>query len=199
MKPNPLADVQWQSRAECEALAAMWATDAAKLEAEAMIGEMVAGLGDTHTIIDLGCGNGRLVDRLPAFRRYHGYDTSPHFVDMAIETHHINKRCAFEVRDIFGPWGHRTPVDVLICVHVARHYDYPLEVLRRAVEWPAKAYVLSALHGPEHVALLNGVCLSTDELNYFMATTRGFSMVASVEQGDAGGMQVRYWSMRRTE
>lgn len=194
--PHPLAAAQWQSKDDCIALAEMWEHDEAKREAEKIVGNLATELGDTHTVVDLGCGNGRMVGALPDFRSYRGYDTSPYLIDLAIERYHINKRCRFEQRDLFAPWPYRTPVDILICVHVARHYPEPLVVLQRALEWPAWGYILSALHGPEHVDLLNGVCLSTAELDEFMATTESIP-VGVVEQGDPGGMQVRYWSMRR--
>lgn len=194
MKPHPLAAAQWLSPEGCRELMEIWERSPAKHEAELIVGRLVADLGQGNydSIVEVGCGNGRLIDNLPAFRIYRGYDISPYLIEAAVRQYRVNKRCRFAIHDLFDPPPYRRAVDVLLCVHVARHYPDPLAVLARALEWPARHHVLSALHGPRHEDLLNGVVLATEELDAFIARS-GYELLATVEQVETG---VPRWSVR---
>ncbi len=201
IRPHPLAETQWLSEQGCRELAELWERSPSKQEAELIVGELVArlGPGNYDSIVDLGCGNGRLIDNLPAFRSYRGYDISPHLIALAVRQYRVNRRCRFAVHNLFDPPPHRRAVDVVLCVHVARHYPEPLAVLRRALEWPARHYVLSALHGPRREELLNGVVLATTELDSFINES-GMELLESVEQRELGSAwSVRYFSLRAPE
>lgn len=197
MKPHPLAEAQWQSEEGCHNLVELWEADEAKHEAEEIVGRLVRALGKHETIIELGCGAGRIIPHLPEFKRYWGYDVSQPLLAEARRVFGSDRRCRFQARDLFSvPKGRkRNPVDVVICVHVARHYLDPIAVLGQALEWPARSgHVLSALHAPERRDLLNGICLATDELDAFLAEAG--EVVEVVEQPIGDGMSVRYVALR---
>jgi len=196
MRPHPLAEAQWQSEDGATRLIRLWQTSPAKREAEEIVGRLVRILGKHDSIIELGCGAGLIIPHLPKFKRYLGYDTSTYLLAEALDRFEADKRCRFDVRDMFDipKYRLRRPVDVVICVHVARHYLDPVKVLRQAIHWPARGYVLSALHGPERRDLLNGICLATEELDAFL--TEAGETVDFVEQPVGDAMMVRYVALR---
>lgn len=199
MRPHPLAEAQWLSPEGCRDLMEIWERSPTKREAELIVGRLVACLGEGNhdSVVEIGCGNGRLIDNLPAFRIYRGYDISPHLVEAATRQYRVNRRCRFAIHDLFDPPPYRRAVDVVLCVHVARHYPDPLAVLRRALEWPARHYVMSALHGPMRTDLLNGIVLTTAELDAFLDRLP-HTVLAAVEQVEPSNptWSVRYWSLR---
>ncbi len=199
MRPHPLAEAQWQSEEGCRDLIRLWKVDEAKHEAEEIVGKLVSALGQHESIVELGCGTGRIIPHLPEFRRYMGYDSSNLLLDEARRAFGADKRVRFAQRDLFDvpKSRRRTPVDVVICVHVARHYPEPVEVLKGAMRWAAQGYVLSALHGPDRRELLNGVCLATAELDAFLSEAG--ETVETVDQPVGDGMSVRYVALRRRQ
>ncbi|GAB4565342.1 MAG: hypothetical protein Kow0047_15820 [Anaerolineae bacterium] len=196
---HPLAWRDWQDEKKCRELVMLWMYDEAKREAEQIVGRLVRALGKHDTIIELGCGIGLNIPHLPRFKRYLGYDTSAHLIAEAMDRYEGDSRCRFDMRDMFDIPRYRIshPVDVVICVHVARHYLDPLEVLRQALRWPARGYVLSALHSRQRMELLNGVSLSTSELDAFM--NEAGEIVGTMEQPVGNGLSVRYFAVRRQQ
>lgn len=191
MQPYTLALEQWNSAEGCQALEEHWQASPYKAQAEQIVAGLVAGLPQHDRIVELGCGSGRLVQHLPPFRRYLGFDLSPHLLASAREAHAADSRCTFAERNLFSGAPYKRPVDVLLCVHVARHYPHPWELLRTVVElWPSRFYVVSLLHGPERQELINGVVLATGELEAGL-TTLG-QVLVQAEQPTPDGLAVRY-------
>ncbi|MCD6290042.1 MAG: class I SAM-dependent methyltransferase [Anaerolineae bacterium] len=189
---HTLALEQWQSEYGCHTLNDLWQRDEGKAEAERITGRLVANLPRHRSIIDLGCGSGRLIPTLPEFERYRGFDLSSYQIELAQARFGDDKRCRFEVYDFRQGSRYKQRQDVVVCVHVARHYDDPIGLLRQAMVWPARYYVFSALHAPARRELLNGVCLATAELD---AVLGEWPVIEVVEQAIEDGMSVRYWSM----
>ena len=118
--------------------------------------------------------------------------TGSYQIELAQAQFGDDKRCRFEVYDFRQGSRYKQRQDVVVCVHVARHYDDPIGLLRQAMVWPARYYVFSALHAPARRELLNGVCLATAELD---AVLGEWPVIEVVEQAIEDGMSVRYWSM----
>jgi SAM-dependent methyltransferase len=194
MQPHPLALELWLTEQGCEQLIQLWENDAGKHEAEAIVGKLVSELPRHSMIVDLGCGNARLVACLPPFRRYVGVDFSEPLLSWACNRYGADKRVRFKLDDfVIGQPLYRQRQDVVLCVHVARHYSDPLALLRGALRWPARYYVFSVLHGPTHQELLNGVIVATAELD--AAIPQIGRLLQQIEQPGANETSVRYFSL----
>jgi len=190
-----LAQQQWDNEQGSADLVEHFQTSDNKTEAEKMVAGLVANLDQHATIVDLGCGPGRYVAALPAFRTYKGYDTSDHLLTAARTANKGVKGVRFFNRDLFEGADYKRPVDVVLSIDTSRHYHYPLPMLDELVElWPARAYVFSILHGPEDTQLINGRCLATADVDAWMD---GKHIPVQIDQPISGGMFVRYIVLER--
>ncbi len=109
--------------------------------AQTRLDRIVAYIGDDVKVLDIGCGNGRLAERLDREGRhlqYVGVDGSPELVKIA-ETHKLLLRqvdASFFVLDITSPhWAENlaAPFDIVVILAVLHHipsYALRLGVLR---------------------------------------------------------------------
>ncbi len=195
-QPYPKAQEQWQDEQGCQELIALWGDLAEKAMEEALVGRLVAELPAHKTVVDLGCGSGRVIPCLPEFARYRGFDTSPHLLAAAQTTYAADRRCTFTAQDLFAGAPYKRPVDVLLSIGVTRHYTDPYAVARQIMAtWPAKFYVFDFLHyaGPA-VDLLNARCLASDALAAELASLG--LVVARDDQPLIDGMLVTYVVIR---
>jgi SAM-dependent methyltransferase len=187
-----MAAEQWQDEEGSADLVAHFDTSDKKHEAEQMVAGLVAGLDKHTTVVDLGCGPGRYASALPTYRTYKGYDTSPHLLAAARAANKGRKGVRFFERDLFAGAPYKKAVDVVLSIDTSRHYRDPLAMLAELVElWPARCYVFSILHGPDHAELINGVCLATADVDAWMS--RIGPIPVQIDQPITGGMSVRYF------
>jgi SAM-dependent methyltransferase len=192
MEPYALALEQWNSEQGCLDLMDHWERSEHKHQAERLIGQMVSSLPHHATVVDLGCGPGRLVGALPEFTSYRGYDISATLLQAARGRYAADTRCMFLERNAFSGAPYRKPADVLLCIDLSRHYPDPMAFLLGVIErWPARAYLVNVLHGPKAVELINGTCMATADAD------RGLSELGRVRRAEElpipdSTMSVRY-------
>jgi len=190
---------QWHSPRGVRALRRLWDGSRRKREAERIVGDLVAACERHDRIVDLGCGSGRMIAALPGFRRYYGFDISPDLLDVAKERFGGDRRCKFYLHDFLkGPRSRRMKPDVVLCVHVARHYDDPIALLGEVMRlWPARYYVFSVLCASEARDLLNGRCVAKADVDAFVAEAGG--VCKRMVQSDVDGMEVHYLLVEASE
>ena len=186
----PLAQAQWDSPDGCRDLLQLWQTAPGKLVAEQMVGRLVK-LRRPKTIVDLGCGSGRLIPHLGAFKMYRGYDTCVTLLGEAISVYGTRRRVAFSNRDIRQGAPDVQPVDLVLSVDTSCHYMDPLGWLAEIMAlWPARAYLFNVLHGPKTLELINGKCLATADVA--TGLPRLGYVVAQQDQELDGDLKARY-------
>jgi SAM-dependent methyltransferase len=74
---------------------------------------------ENKTILDVGCGNGRLLDFLPESVRYAGYDFNPHYIKSA-KSKYRNRQAKFFVADI-NDNENTVKADVVFVIGVLHH------------------------------------------------------------------------------
>jgi len=162
MDVYPLAADQWRSKQGCQDLIELFRTSQDKLAEEELVGELVASLPHHKTVVDLGCGPGRMISQLPDSVYYRGYDTSPYLLQEARRVYGQNARRKFLNRDLFAGAPYKRAVDVLLAIGLTRHYTDPVGLAAEIMSgWPAKAYVFDFLHAPKAVELINAYCMAT--------------------------------------
>lgn len=192
MQPHEIALKQWSNLDGVCSLLELWDYAQSKTDAEAIVAEMFTETPKHGSVVELGCGAGRLIAGMKEMRKYLGIDLSPDLLAVARERYADDKRVKFiqanftEIEPTY-----KRPVDVVVCVHVARHYADPLAVLWAALDWPAKHYLFSVLHSPGRKNLLNGVSVATQDLDDELETLG--IVLASREQPIGDEMSVRYF------
>ena len=128
--------------------------------AQTRLDRIVAYIGDGVKLMDVGCGNGRLAERLEKEGKhveYHGVDASPELIAIATAHKSIWRRVAaeFSVADITSPdWSARLPAgsfDVAVALAVLHHvpsFELRCQVLRdiRARIKPGGMFVMTNWH-----------------------------------------------------
>ena len=96
----------------------------------AIIAGHVRFLFPSPTILDVGCGHGRLVDVLRGlpFKRYHGIDVSAEAIRRAAV--HGSKQTTFAVAD-FNTWSPRERFDVMVFCESLNYAQHPASTLLR--------------------------------------------------------------------
>lgn len=164
---HPIAQQQWQDPVGCRDLVDFWSSSPDKIAGEKLVGEMVADfraeLGHRLTVADLGCGAGRLVPWISEHcTQYVGYDTAPELLAYARSAYGRSHKCKFVARDVLVGAPTRAPMDLVLSIDTSRHYLQPLDMLEDIVQgWPARGHLLTVLHSPAQIALLNGVSVAT--------------------------------------
>lgn len=161
--PFDLAMEQWQTESGCQELERVWDTLPDKDQHYEAIASLVEAYGQHEAIVDVGCASGRVIDYLPTFARYRGFDLSLHLLAAARERHQGNGKVLFIQRSLEDGANYKRPADVVLCTDLAHHYQDPLAMIRLLVErWPGRAYVVSLMHSPEGAELINGRALPTN-------------------------------------
>ncbi len=77
---------------------------------------------ENASVLDVGCGNGRLLLGLPKEINYTGIDFSTVLLERAVETH---PKARFLETDITKPvvWKHLTQFDYIFCIAVIHHLE----------------------------------------------------------------------------
>lgn len=167
----PLAQDQWDKVNGCAELFRHWDTSANKVEAEALVGALMAShCSGATTVADLGCGPGRYVpvcfEHLDTLRRYTGYDSSDGMIAKAEQDYGDRVGVKFAKANIFdrAPYTKRWRPDVLLSIDTSRHYKDPLGLLDVIVDrWPARYYLFSVLYG-KPAELMNGRVVATADM-----------------------------------
>jgi tRNA (uracil-5-)-methyltransferase TRM9 len=170
--------------------------------AQTRLDRIVAYIADDVKVLDVGCGNGRLAERLEKEGRrvrYTGVDASPELIAIAAARKASLRRVVaeFSVADITSPnWNARLPAascDIAVALAVLHHvpsFDLRCQVLRdiRALVKPGGTFVITNWHFERNERLRKKIVpwqhLGIDE--------------RELEQGDAlltwerGGVGYRY-------
>lgn len=106
-------------------------------------------LKNDQKILDLGCGNGRLLNSLAELKvEYHGLDNSENLISLAKELH-SDKADSFKVGEMFALPYDDNYFDVIVCLASFHHL-------------PTKELRLSALLEMKRVLKKDGVVLMTN-------------------------------------
>jgi SAM-dependent methyltransferase len=166
---------------------------------EERVGGLVAAVPH-QTVVDLGCGPGRYVTALPAFKTYRGYDISPRLLAEAERLYADRADVTFTSRSIFDGAPYKRPVDVLLSIDTSRHYRDPLGLLRYIVaHWPARHYLFSILYGETAADLLNVRHISRAELDAGVPELGRLVAEYDEDLRPSYGLNVRYVLLARPE
>lgn len=152
-----------------EAMIEMWDGDEHKQRHEKVISEII---GEAGTLVDLGCGVGRLCYTLD-WKTYQGYDQSTQMINIArvirdSRSNPKNFKVEFAVIDIFQFISDHS-YDTLIMIDVAQHQQNPLEAIRLILKrWKAQRYFFTLLVGDKQEELLNSVVVSREDFQNFV-------------------------------
>lgn len=102
-----------------------------------------AALLTPATVVDLGCGEGLVAQRiasLPSVREYRGYDLVPQAVEVA------RRMCPagrFEAADIVALEPQERWADLAVCLEVLEHLDAPERAVERIHAWTNRYALVS--------------------------------------------------------
>jgi len=153
IKANEQSWAMWQDAARVSSTIKNWQGDAKKHAHELFL---AGWIGDTNSIADLGCGNGRMADLIKC-PVYHGFDASPIMLEYAMTNEAVDgkatlqREVVFYSCNIFDPEGlpcNDWQYDVALLYDVAVHQNEPTAAVLRIMElWKAKRYIFTLLYG----------------------------------------------------
>jgi SAM-dependent methyltransferase len=164
--PHPEALAIWTRPELARELAAFWSSCPPKLEKERIIASFLAQV-QPASIIDLGCGDGRLLGYLPAsVRSYFGVDLSPTLVELAQGRQPQPRQCEFRVGNFLALTGRRRQAEMVVLSDVLRHYHPATQraVLEYAALFSRHYLIFNLFWGPREETFGNAFILSLEQV-----------------------------------